>query len=60
MTEPAWKMLPSSAYEVMPPKDQAQDVRSPFFEKTGFVPRFIKVKLPVPYVVFDSPSCIAF
>ena len=52
------KTLPSSAYSVRPPMRHATVVSSLFFEVIGFVPVFMSMKHPVPYVFFTMPGCV--
>ena len=50
--------LPSSAYSVRPSIRHATVVSSLFLEAMGFVPVFISMKQPVPYVFFTIPGFV--
>ena len=52
------KMLPSSAYSVRLPMRHATVVSRLFFDAMGFVPVFMSMKQPVPYVFFAMPGLV--
>ncbi|MNE70480.1 hypothetical protein D3C80_1662710 [compost metagenome] len=52
--------LPSSAYSSLPSISQAMVVSRPFSDVMAFVPVFISMKQPVPYVFFVLPGWKAF
>src|SRR5207253_1316999 len=57
-TAPAMKMLPSSAYSVRFPIRHATVVSRLFLDAIGFVPVFMSMKQPVPYVFFTMPGWV--
>ncbi len=52
------KMLPSSAYSVRSPMRHATVVSKLFFDAIGFVPVFMSMKHPVPYVFLAMPGLV--
>src|SRR5256885_3921782 len=57
-TAPAMKMLPSSAYSLRWPMRHATVVSRLCLDVIGFVPVFISMKQPVPYVFFTMPGWV--
>src|SRR5256886_517769 len=57
-TAPVMRMLPSGAYSVRFPIRHATVVSRLFLDAIGFVPVFMSMKQPVPYVFFTMPGWV--